>query len=367
FLSNIAEMESYLLYIPADPYLSIRWLSRLKTAASVSIFASSEVKNPGDFLPPSSQVSVSWTKKVLPKDSESIAVLPIATEQVPLLSKPSILRPRLEVLYPAIQMLWNSGFRNFEFFSCHGSRRIEIPHLLDDFAGIHGDRTAFVIADDCRISQSHFSMMESGVVIRSNSSKYVGEDLRIDYQVISDPLKVEQNRIRDDKTQNTVWFFPLAFLPFVSCTHLCPVNEVEQPLGRPEFSDQPERVYRGDSSPYLAIQIAAIMGCDPILVLGDISDSILAYQSHLGEPQSILTKFLTSTALGTTIIHQFRGVHSCTDVGTLENLTQDDFESRKAEQFESARRWAESKRRRILHTQQLDAPNLSIADFNNLI
>jgi len=90
------------------------------------------------------------------------------------------------------------------------------------------------------------------------------------YWGVYDQLQIEAygEEYARDAPESMLKFFPFQYLPLLQLTNGCPVPLDWPRGGDREFSTAPERLVVGYSVVYMLLQIAALMGCDPIYVVG---------------------------------------------------------------------------------------------------
>jgi hypothetical protein len=180
--------------------------------------------------------------------------------------------PDVASIYPLIRRLWLDGFREFELYGLGGSRLLRVPLLLDTLVDRHKGRRCFVAGNGPSLNDIDMSALKDDVVLGSNQV-YLGYEtwgfhfpywgVYDDYQIQTYGAEYEQ-RVPNECTQ----FFPFPYLPLIGFENGCPVNTVFPKEAARQFSDAPDRVFRGFTVTYMLLQIAAIMGCDPIILIG---------------------------------------------------------------------------------------------------
>ncbi|MCC6143053.1 MAG: hypothetical protein IT368_04515 [Candidatus Hydrogenedentes bacterium] len=215
--------------------------------------------------------SIDGPQPILHAVSQRI-VLPLSFPQVLLQFRHPNAMPDLASAYPLIRKFWQQGVREFEIFGLGGSFTVHVPMILDALADRHKGKRCFVVGNGPSLNQLDMSLLRNDVVLGSNQV-YLGYDnwgfsfpywgVYDDYQIQAYGADYEQ-RVPQDCTQ----FFPVPYLPLLHFANGCPINTVFPRSAPRGFSDTPERVFRGFTVTYMLLQIAAIMGCDPIILVG---------------------------------------------------------------------------------------------------
>ncbi|MCA9444689.1 MAG: hypothetical protein KC964_28140, partial [Candidatus Omnitrophica bacterium] len=139
----MSETPQRFLYIPKDPYLAERWLG--EWGVDREVLAYSEDLSV-EFREGLSQrfPNLTWVEGLQSPNSETVLVLPVQAESKALEYYPNLFRPDWTPYYLLVRQLWMDGFREFEFYSLAGSKRVSIPYLLDHFADLHRGKRCFV-------------------------------------------------------------------------------------------------------------------------------------------------------------------------------------------------------------------------------
>ncbi|NSW51710.1 MAG: hypothetical protein HPY85_04330 [Anaerolineae bacterium] len=181
--------------------------------------------------------------------------------------------PKIQDNYKTIKILWQLGFRVFELYSYHGVRLLKIPYLLDEFINLHKGHRAFIVGNGPSLNEIDMSLLQNEITFGSNRC-YLGFDgwgYQFTYWGIVDRLQIEhyQHEYEDNVPVNMIKFFPFQYLPLFQFENACPVpHKFGVKPGEPAFASGPDMLYLGWSVSYFLIQIAAIMGCNPIYLVG---------------------------------------------------------------------------------------------------
>ncbi|MGD2078642.1 MAG: DUF115 domain-containing protein, partial [Chloroflexota bacterium] len=168
--------------------------------------------------------------------------------------------------------LWKAGIREFEVFGLSGSRSYRVPHLLDEFVNIHKGQRCFVVGNGPSLNELDMGLIKDEISLGANRC-YLGYEkwgFSFTYWGIVDRLQIElyATEYEDHIPEETVKFFPFQYLPVLRFENACPINHFYKVLDFPQFSDEPDRVYVGNTVTYMLLQIAAVMGCNPIILIG---------------------------------------------------------------------------------------------------
>jgi hypothetical protein len=181
--------------------------------------------------------------------------------------------PKIQDDYNGFRLLWHLGFRYFETYNFQGTRTYHIPHLLDEFVGIHKNERAFIVGNGPSLNHIDMSKLAGEITYGSNRS-YLGYEkwhYHFTYWGIVDRLQIEhyQFEYEDNVPPGKIKFFPFQYLPLFHFENACPIpHKFGTKPGQPQFSLSPDMLYLGWSVSFFLIQIAAIMGCNPIILVG---------------------------------------------------------------------------------------------------
>lgn len=203
---------------------------------------------------------------------EPFVVLPIAFDTRPLRHKLPVEMPCLAPYYALFQQCRRMGFREVEIFSLAGTRRIAVPMLLDAFHNRHRGSRCFVVGNGPSLNRINVQMLQDEITLGSNQC-YLGYPewgFHFTYWGVSDQYQIEAygEEYEDNISGHEANFVPFEYAPLLRLPHTCPVNQVWCREAAHQFSDAPDKVYRGYTVTYMLMQIAAIMGCDPIILVG---------------------------------------------------------------------------------------------------
>lgn len=233
-------------------------------------------------------------------------VLPLSTGQLKVKFVPRAEIPDLKPYYGEIESLHRMGFRNFELYTLFGTRNLHIPKLLYNFSNKHAGKPGIVVANGPSLKKINISLLKNQITFGSNRIFYGYEDwdFPLKYWAIEDRLQIEENyaEYRKNLTYDSVNFYPFEYLPFLEYPNPCPVNHYFNPP-EPRFSLSSDIVEHGFTVTHFLLQLACIMGCNPIYIVGlDHSYAIGKFDKEYGSfrtekaPQSDKPDFWDSSS-----------------------------------------------------------------------
>lgn len=256
----------------ASAILAERWLRR-QPERSVRVLA-----EPGaQALPELSAVADTLSLAAEHEIRRSLAedpqvVLPLATTTLPLRYRFPVTQPEMAPLYPLMRRLHGLGAREFLLHQPSGDRWLRLPFLLDDFTGRHAGQRCFVVGNGPSLNQLDMARLRGEITLGANRCflGYPDWGFAFTYWGVYDPLQIEEYAAEYEAgvPEETVKFFPFHYLPWMQVENACPVNIQWPRAAYRQFSDAPDQVYRGYSVLYMLLQVAAVMGCNPIILIG---------------------------------------------------------------------------------------------------
>ncbi len=180
--------------------------------------------------------------------------------------------PDFASVYPLFRRFWHLGFRQFALLSFGGFQQVEIPFLLDAFVDKHKGRRAFVVGNGPSLNKLDMKRLANEITLGSNRC-YLGFPdwgFSFPYWACVDRLQLEEYGLeyQDALPRDTVKFFPFEYLPFFQWPNSCPINFTYDARPPYRFSGSPDIVYLGFTVTHTLLQIAVIMGCNPIYLIG---------------------------------------------------------------------------------------------------
>jgi len=216
-----------------------------------------------DALPPSPDPRVAAA-------GHTKVVLPVSFNVTPMHFIEGTHIPEISSYYPVFRHLWRLGFREFQTYTLSGNRVFRIPHFLEAFRNRHLGRRCFVAGNGPSLNAIDMSRLKTETVFGANRC-YLGFEqwgFGFPYWGITDWLQIEEYGAEYERRvpPETTVFFPFDYLPWLRFANGCPVDF--QYWNHPRFSDTGERLAMGHTVIYTLLQIAAAMGCDPIILIG---------------------------------------------------------------------------------------------------
>jgi hypothetical protein len=201
------------------------------------------------------------------------AILPLTGAAKALEFVPGAHAPALDAqVYGAVRKLWRRGVRRFTFASYHGAFDLALPYLLDGFVDRHKGQRCFVVGNGPSLNQIDMGLLHNEITFGSNRCfmGYENWGMRFSYWGIMDRLQVEEyaEEYEDQVPADTIKFFPFEYASFLQVANACPVNFIYNSKPPYRFSDSPDELYLGFTVTHMLMQVAAIMGCDPIYLIG---------------------------------------------------------------------------------------------------
>ncbi len=276
---------SLFLYLPDDSvFLAMRWLEANASAESVYLLHEATAVARAEELRaryPCVRDVVALDDKpettkrlgtLLPEEGPRQITVPIALDTIPLRYLFPVQMPDVAPHHRLFRRLWGLGFREVELFNLSGTRRLRIPHMPDEFHGRHQGQRCFVVGNGPSLNQIDVGRLENEITLGANRC-YLGYEkwgFPFTYWGIFDVLQIEAygHEYETKIPPETVKFFPLEYLPLLQVEHGCPLHVDWPREASRQFSNTPGKVFTGYSVTYMLLQAAAIMGCDPIILIG---------------------------------------------------------------------------------------------------
>ncbi len=197
-------------------------------------------------------------------------ILPITLGVHPLVFLRPAGVPEVGPIYPLIRRLWGMGARRFRVTNYGGEFEFKAPHLLDQFVGRHEGKRCFIIGNGPSLNQIDMTRLKGEITFGANRG-YLGCErwgFAFSYWGVIDFLQIEEYGAEYERAlpETTVKFYPFEYAPLRRFENSCPLNLPY--AARPVFRQTPEELYRGHSVVFTLVQVAALMGCDPIVLVG---------------------------------------------------------------------------------------------------
>lgn len=265
-----------LLYLPQSTLLARLWIEArggtgvvlLHEAAQAGAAAEFKKKYPA--IQETISIDESAARERVGRVIADRVVLPISLKAHELLFHPGISLPDPTSIYPLLRKLHAIKIWRFELFGFAGSRTIEIPHLADEFRGVHKGRRCFVVGNGPSLNRIDMAKLRDEITIGANRC-FLGFPrwgFQFNYWCVVDQLQVEDYGADHVAAMpaDLPKFYPLEYLAYLQPPGGCPVN---LHYGRhPDFSPFGDSFYRGHTVVTLMLQLAVLMGCDPIVLVG---------------------------------------------------------------------------------------------------
>jgi len=223
-------------------------------------------------FPPEEAASVREKEPELASLLTEGAVFPIAPNTVKLRFLPGNHIPWIQPYYADFRRLWLLGARRVALYTLGGAAELEMPYLLDAFHRIHAGRRCFVAGNGPSLNEIDMTHLKDELVFGSNRC-YLGYEkwgFSFPYWGIMDRLQVEEYgpEYEDNVPENCVKFFPFEYLPYLRMKNACPMNFSYDSRPPYRFSGRPDIVHLGFTVTHALLQVAAMMGCNPIILIG---------------------------------------------------------------------------------------------------
>jgi len=268
-------MNPYYACLPEgeSPYLLECWLRTLPPEARVVLLPSDAHGAPErSALPADPRLTLAREfDAVAARDCPRIHI-PVSLERVPMRYRAGVSLPEVSSRYALLPPLWRRGFREAVFVDHGGETVLPMPHLLDGFHHRHRGERCFVVGNGPSLNDIDMTKLKGELTLGSNRCflGYESWGFPFSYWGVYDKYQIETYHpvYESAVPADTVKFFPAEYWPVMRVAQGCPVNSAwPDPFPR-AFSDGPSRVYRGFTVTFMLLQIAAIMGCDPIILIG---------------------------------------------------------------------------------------------------
>lgn len=140
------------------------------------------------------------------------------------------------------------------------------------FHGIHRGKRCFVVGNGPSLNRINMGLLKDEITLGSNRV-YLGFrkwGYHFTYWGIEDFLQIRQGRREFSRAlpKRMVKFIPRQYCAWFRTKNICPVNFIYEYEDFPRFSGSPSVLYLGYSVTYMLLQIAVVMGCNPIYLVG---------------------------------------------------------------------------------------------------
>jgi hypothetical protein len=200
--------------------------------------------------------------------------------------------------FPAVRVLHAIGVRDYRFVGRGTEFKVRIPWLLDGLTGRHKGQRGFIIGNGPSLRQTDMAKLKDEITFGSNRCflGYENWGYAFKYWGISDRLQIEMYREEYEEGVNreAIKFFPFEYLGFFRMENACPIPFASElffggpaPLRFPYFAERPSAVFMAFTVTITLIQIAAMMGCNPIILVGVDHSYPIARVKRRGEEGGI--------------------------------------------------------------------------------
>jgi hypothetical protein len=276
----VRKMSVALFIPPGSTFLADYWLGTQAPSSGVSLVHFPEQGEATRALATKFSC-VTETRALVPRSmgEDPAPPVPETLLVVPLQPRPFLLRhfkphmlPDLVPHYDLFRDLWWNGFREFEVFHLGGGKRLSLPHVLDEFEGRHRGQRCFIVGNGPSLNDIDMTRLENEIAFGSNRC-YLGYEkwgFAFKYWAIADWLQMEEYREEYERAipPETIKFFPFDYLAYFRFEQACPVRVTLRNMEIPKFSGDKEWIHLGTTVTYFLLQIAVVMGCDPIILVG---------------------------------------------------------------------------------------------------
>jgi hypothetical protein len=192
---------------------------------------------------------------------------------------PEFKTPRFAATYPMYRCLRKLGFEEISYRGAGWRVEIDPFELLDEFRGRHTGKRCFIAGNGPSLNSINMTLLGDEITFGSNRCflGYESWGMEFSYWAIEDKLQIEKY-LKD--YQLGVPSHVRKFIPFDYVEYANFENVTYFPLmsgdGRtypnglfyPAFSSRPPTLYHGFSVTYSLIQLAVLMGCTEIYLIG---------------------------------------------------------------------------------------------------
>ena len=178
--------------------------------------------------------------------------------------------PDLDSLLPLLQNFHSLGIEHFHFHGPTGEFSIQIPSLLHEFKNRHEGQRCFIVGNGPSLNDIDMTLLKDEITFGSNRC-YLGYEnwgFPFTYWGIADEYQAHSHahEYAQHIPAHTEKFCPLRYLPLLDMPKLTPV-QIAPVAGQRHFSAT-EPLGAGHSVTHMLLQLAAAMGCNPIILVG---------------------------------------------------------------------------------------------------
>lgn len=277
-----------LFYGEGMRHLTERWLRRLPSDAYVVLMADSrELKTAQNFSMNYRQVKslievspdifdTGATAEVRQRLASFRAldaiVVSLPGESRKMAGIPGNFLPDLAPEYNRFRFLWHLGFRQFALFSFHGHRQMEIPFFPDILVDRHKGKRCFLVGNSPGLEHVDMGRLKGELTFGADQGYrgFRNWGFHFNYWACVEPIEMEEQALeyQDNLPEDTLKFIPFEYLPLLQLPNCCPVHSLYESCPDLPFSPTPDTLHTGFGATYALLQLAVIMGCNPIYLIG---------------------------------------------------------------------------------------------------
>lgn len=227
------------------------------------------------------------TKKQI---KNAVGVVVTSGQATPYAFLRDIQSPPLKPFYNHFRILKGLGAGEMMNYTLNALENQRMAYTLDDFAGIHKGKRCFIVGNGPSLKLTDMSKLKDEITFGSNRVFLGFKDwgFPVKYWGILDNRQIETYCEEWEKNvdDGIIKFAPFEYSRLLNLKNCCPVNtfhnanfsyphnhfdpsrDKEDYLSKFMFSTSPDVVYLGFTVTYMLIQLAVIMGCNPIYLIG---------------------------------------------------------------------------------------------------
>ncbi len=210
--------------------------------------------------------------------------------------------PDIKHFYQLAKFLRQSNIEKISFYDMGSLVEMVIPKLVDDFVDMHKGERAFVVGNGPSLNKIDMTLLKDELTFGSNrihlGFKKWGFDFT--YWSIIDRLQLEEHLYEWESKvpDQTMKFIPFEYMPIFNFKeNYCPMNFLYGYPGHednPKFDNDPSNLYLGFTVTHTLLQLAVIMGCNPIYLIGtDHNYNAVDEKAKKIETKSLISKVLS--------------------------------------------------------------------------
>jgi hypothetical protein len=143
---------------------------------------------------------------------------------------------------------------------------------LSKYIGVHKNERCFIVGNGPSLNDIDMSLLKNEITLGSNRV-YLGFEqwgFNFPYWAIVDETQIKQQfeNYNEHLPDSMIKFIPRQFESFFVGENYCPIDMVFNPSPFPQFSQTPEYIIDGWTVTYTLLQLAYLMGCNPIYLVG---------------------------------------------------------------------------------------------------